>query len=184
MSLRSLVRKIAAPIFLITLLFVVSATVVVFSADEVTIENQKIIYELPYTGLLPDHPLYPLKAVRDRMMEFLIRDPMKKAEHYLLLADKRAGMALALSDKGKDKLAATTYSKAEKYLEKIPALVAISKSRGESPTEGFSEKLNKSVIKHAEVGETLLKELPQGQASFLRDSLELNAKIQKEVQKL
>ncbi len=59
-------------------------------------------YALPYPGMLPDHPLFFLKQIRDRVMELLISDPIKKAEFYLLQADKRLSMAL-MYDEGKKK---------------------------------------------------------------------------------
>ena len=46
-------------------------------------------YLLPYPGMLPDNPLYMLKAMRDRVINFLIADSQKKAEFYLLQSDKR-----------------------------------------------------------------------------------------------
>src|SRR3989344_6985739 len=46
-------------------------------------------YTLPYPGILPDNLLYPIKVFRDRIVSFLISDPLKKAEFNLLQADKR-----------------------------------------------------------------------------------------------
>ncbi len=51
--------------------------------------KKTIEYALPYPGLLPDSPLYILKAIRDRIIEVLISDTMKKANFELLAADKR-----------------------------------------------------------------------------------------------
>ena len=78
---------------------------------------QKVEYYLPYPGILPDSPLYKVKALRDRISLWLITDPGKKAEKELLLADKRIGAAVALMDGGKDELAVSTAAKGEKYLE-------------------------------------------------------------------
>ena len=68
----------------------------------------KVEYELPYPGLLPDNPLYYLKAIRDNILKFLIRDPMKKAEFDLLQSDKRLGASYALLKKGNYDLCITT----------------------------------------------------------------------------
>lgn len=70
-------------------------------------------YNLPYPGILPDHPLYKLKVLRDKVTTFLIRDPIKKAEYHLLLADKRIYMSRLLVDKGKIALAKETALKGE-----------------------------------------------------------------------
>ena len=76
-------------------------------------------YALPYPGLLPDNPLYPLKVARDRLILFLISGPLKKAEFELLQADKRINAAyyLAKKEREKDELVESTVSKAENYLE-------------------------------------------------------------------
>ena len=50
-----------------------------------------IEYVLPYPGILPTHPLYFLKIVRDRIIELLISDRVNKAEFYILQADKIPG---------------------------------------------------------------------------------------------
>lgn len=74
-------------------------------------------YNLPYPGILPDHPLYPIKVVRDKLYDFFLRDLIKKTEFKLLMADKRLGMGIALMDKGKPELAEQTISKGTKYYE-------------------------------------------------------------------
>jgi hypothetical protein len=48
--------------------------------ENTTIQNQKIDYDLPYPGLLPDHPLYFIKAGRDKITELITRDNIKKAK--------------------------------------------------------------------------------------------------------
>ena len=51
--------------------------------------QEKVIYNLPYPGLLPDNPLYITKIMRDKITDFLTRDNLKKAELYLLYSDKK-----------------------------------------------------------------------------------------------
>ncbi|MBI2008632.1 hypothetical protein HYS82_03195 [Candidatus Amesbacteria bacterium] len=92
---------------------------------------QKVEYYLPYPGLLPDSPLYKVKALRDRVSLWLITDLGKKAEKELLLADKRIGAAAALLDGGKDELAVSTATKGEKYLEQAVNRVLGMAERGQ-----------------------------------------------------
>ncbi|MBI3576483.1 hypothetical protein HY086_00365, partial [Candidatus Gottesmanbacteria bacterium] len=68
----------------------------------------KVEYLLPYPGILPDNPLYFLKAARDKIIEFLIADPVRKAEFYILQSDKRLGMTSMLLEKGNTTRAETT----------------------------------------------------------------------------
>lgn len=73
-------------------------------------------YYLPYPGMLPDNPLYKLKAVRDRVKLWLARDEEGKARLELLYADKRINAAKALVEGGRNDLGVSTATKAEKYL--------------------------------------------------------------------
>jgi hypothetical protein len=77
-----------------------------------------VSYELPYSGLVPGSTLYPLKALRDKILEIFITDPAKKSNFYLLQADKRMSASLTLFESNKDVLAETTLSKGQNYLEK------------------------------------------------------------------
>ena len=153
-------------------------------AYALTLTQDKIIYDLPYPGILPDNPLYFLKVIRDRLVEVGTRDPMKKAEFYFLMSDKRVAMAIELEKKGKVTLAVSTFSKGEKYFLKIPDLIITSKKQGVGPTQGFIEKLKQSNMKHREVAETLLKELPLGQTDAMNDIIDMNTSARRALNKL
>lgn len=75
-------------------------------------------YSLPYPGLLPGNPLYSLKAMRDKLVEIITTNPLKKSNFYLLQADKRLATGLILYEKGKKEEAEITISKGQNYLEK------------------------------------------------------------------
>lgn len=107
-------------------------------------------YELPYPGLLPDSPLYFLRVTRDRVVGFLISDPLKKTEYNLLQADKRLNAGIYLFNKGKVELAVSTISKAENYFEKAIESMKIAKMQGIDIKE-IGSKLLESSRKHQEV---------------------------------
>ncbi len=86
-------------------------------------------YTLPYPGILPDHPLYKIKLFRDRALDFLIRDPLKRIEFNLLMADKRLNMGISLTEKERYALAEETVSKGEKYF--VHAVDEFKKARDE-----------------------------------------------------
>jgi hypothetical protein len=71
----------------------------VIQNSEKSTEVKQIEYALPYPGMLPDHPLYFLKNLRDHIMDFIIRDHIKKAEFNLLLSDKKLAMFTDLYNK-------------------------------------------------------------------------------------
>ncbi|OGH02856.1 MAG: hypothetical protein A2798_00270 [Candidatus Levybacteria bacterium RIFCSPHIGHO2_01_FULL_37_17] len=107
----------------------------------------KVEYELVYPGLLPDNPLYYLKAIRDNILKFLIRDEMKKAEFDLLQADKRLGAGKALLEKAKDDLAITTLSKSGNYFDDAISNIFKAKKKGEN-VEQLLDKMITASKKH------------------------------------
>lgn len=91
----------------------------------------KVNYTLPYSGLLPDNPLYKLKVIRDIIVGFFISDPIQKADYSLNLADKRTFAAQILFDVGKQSLALDTISKAQNYYEQSLEQIMLAKKQGE-----------------------------------------------------
>jgi hypothetical protein len=136
----------------------------------VKIMAQGVDYYLPYPGLLPDHPLYWLKMVRDRTQLLTTTKPMAKTERLLLYADKRLGAAWALIDGNKQALGMSTLTKAEKYLYE-----AVDKSRSLSPNEGDVDQLRarlaKAIVKHQEVLRYLKPKAGDNYASMMDEML-------------
>jgi len=107
-------------------------------------------YYLPYPGILPDHFLWPLKALRDNIFVKLTFSSFSKAEKLLHLADKRIGAAEALINGGQFSLGASVALKAGKYLEQ--ALIEEQKASSQNQnTDKLLEKLAKSALKHQEI---------------------------------
>lgn len=147
-------------------------------AQEVKIEAKKVVYDLPYAGILPDHPLFFLKKMRDNILDFATRDQLKKARLYLLFSDKRIRMAIELSEKGKWQLSTTTLAEGERYFLKIPGLLIASKKQGASADGDFILRLKLANEKHREVIESLLKSAPQGERKVSEDNLTVNKTIE------
>lgn len=76
----------------------------------------QIDYNLPYPGLLPDHPLYFIKNIRDKILLYLTRNGVKKSQVYLLLSDKKISAGKALFEKDSQDLGIKTFEAAEKNL--------------------------------------------------------------------
>jgi hypothetical protein len=159
--MKNIIRYLLIVVFLVLLLPV---TYFVMETSGATIDTpqNKVIYTMPYPGILPDHPLYFIKIIRDRINEFMTRDQLKKAEIYLLYSDKRAAMAMALAQKGKNKLAIETFSKGEKYFLNIPTLLMSAKKQGSSAPSSFVETAKLANAKHKELIDELIKTFPQG----------------------
>lgn len=177
-----MLKKGGLTVLLLFLLFIIPPAIYFLDSSQSNVlSTTKVAYDLPYPGILPDHPLYSVKIVRDRIMEFVTRDYIKKAELYLLLSDKRVAMAIDLAKKGKESIALSTLSKAEKYFAKIPVLVRSAKKQGSSPASEFIQRLRLSNAKHKETAEDFLKELPQGSTEAVNQILRLNYEIRKEL---
>jgi len=114
--------------------------------------NKEINYTLPYPGLLPDSPLYFLKAIRDRAKNMLISDPLKKSDFNLLQADKRLNEGSMLFAKGEVKynLAVTTISKGENYFDEAIKQVNQAKEQGKD-INNLTARLYQSSFKHEEI---------------------------------
>jgi len=127
-------------------------------SPEATVSPEpKVDYYFVYPGILPDHVLYPLKMIRDKIWLLLTTEPVKRAELFLLFADKRLGAGKALVEGGKEELGITTLSKGEKYLEQAIDQASKAKEAGKETTDLY-EKLARATLKHQEVlGEVVLK---------------------------
>lgn len=144
-----------APLLFLFALFFVTTPV---SAQEMMAEDvsptaspspvmEEVSYELPYPGMLPDNPLYFLKAVRDRIIEILISDPVKKAEFYLLTSDKRLNSGYFLVKKDKDALGQEYISKSNNYMHK--AIMEAAKTGDKGKT--VRENIKTALLKHEEI---------------------------------
>lgn len=107
-------------------------------------------YDLPYPGLLPDHPLYLIKALRDRILLFVTHDRLKKVQLNLLFGDKRLVMGQLLWEKGSLDLSSSTFTKAEKYLLSASLGLVMLKKQNSLPP-GIADKVELAAKKHEEV---------------------------------
>jgi hypothetical protein len=143
------------------------------SAEENLEEDE---YSLVYPGVLPDHPLYFLKMIRDRIQLWMTRDLVKQAELQLHYADKRAAASLALAEKGKLGLAVSTASKAEKYLEQALGKAKEAQESGKE-VEDFYRTLMKATGKHKKVLAGVRSRLPEETSQTLDDSVTICQRV-------
>ncbi|MFC1654154.1 DUF5667 domain-containing protein [Patescibacteria group bacterium] len=94
------------------------------SGTSVSTNSAKInSYYMAYPGILPDHALYWLKMVRDKIRLLLMKDPTLKVETLILYSDKRMGASQVLVGGNKYDLAHKTAVKAELYSQKAITLL-------------------------------------------------------------
>ena len=131
-------------------------TKVLGEADQI-----EIAYFLPYPGrILPDHPLWPLKALRDKLWLFVTTNTGRKSELKLLFADKRLAMSQALFEKDKPEIAYSTLERAEKYLQEASEQEEANRKE-ELDTKECLDKLAKAALKHRQVMEEILLIAPE-----------------------
>lgn len=135
---------------------------------EVMTDKGEVDYYLPYPGILPDHPLYWLKMVRDKFMLMLARAPESRFERLLLYADKRIGASKALIEGGKTQLGVTTATKGEKYLEQ--AVDEFKKIAEQTPE--LKDRLMRAVSKHEELLTKFVDKVPDQAKTVIESTLE------------
>lgn len=125
------------------------------------VDTQVVDYPLPYAGrVLPDSPLWSLKALRDKVWFNITPSHTRRAEIALLFADKRLVMSKMLFEKGESEIAISTYTKGEKYLSVAVEEEKIARSLNDD-TNAFLVKLAMGSLKHMEVSGNLLKMAPE-----------------------
>lgn len=151
---------------------------------EKNVEQSDEEYALPYPGILPDNPLYPLKAFRDRVVGFLISDSLKLAEFNLLQADKRLQAGVFLIEKNKKfDLAEETISKGENYFEYAITNTQDAEKQGKD-LGAIKDKLRKSIRKHKKVITDLIKISPKEQEKSFKELLKRVTNIEQKVKAL
>ena len=179
-----MLKKLSLPLFLFLFFIVTIPSFYFISSQSITITEKKVVYDLPYPGILPDHPLYFLKSVRDKIMDMTTRSNLKKGELYLHYSDKEINTAVFLNKKGKNKLAVQTLIEAEDYAAKIPSLFSRAKKQGEGPTAQLVDRVRASNAKHREVIEQLLKNIPAGDQGPISKAIKLNEQTKRELTSL
>lgn len=148
-------KKKLGYLLLIIFLFVFRLNLSIASAQEITPSINPvptpIEYQLPYPGILPDHPFYFLKILRDNMVGFITSNPLKKAEFNLLQADKNLQAAVYLAKQNKDsKVIFQTLQKSENYFAKAIDKTQEAKKQGIYIVD-FAAKITIANLKHQEI---------------------------------
>ena len=141
----------------------------------------EVEYYLPYPGVLPDSPLYKLKAVRDRIVLWVTFGEEKKAQKELLMADKRINAAVFLVEGGKEALGVTTATKAEKYMEQaIRRTVKL--AREEKDVKSMLGTLITASAKHMEILASLQEAADGERKDVVAETYKLTSAVHEEAE--
>src|SRR5580700_6851222 len=102
-------------IFAVYLTLATAYAQVASSSSSQSNTQTQVDYQLPYPGMLPDNPLYFLKAFRDQLTAFFLSKPLDKAQFDLLQSDKNveSSYLLVTQEVGKTDLSSQTFSQGE-----------------------------------------------------------------------
>lgn len=128
-------------------------TVSVHAQEQVAslVQEATIDYPLPYPGILSDHPLYFLKKIRDSILVWLIRDPIKKIEFCILQSDKETSAAVLLFGKDKKSFSNEAIVRAITFKTKAMDGIKEYKASGKETPEFIVERLLHSLLKQRDI---------------------------------
>ncbi len=119
--------------------------------NQFQVYGKEVSYELAWPGMLPDHPLYKVKVLRNKIIERMIISPVKKVEFDLLMADKTIYASKLLIDKGEISLAKETVLKGENYYSQLVQHYNKALLQGEKIPQDLDRRIMVAVKKHQEV---------------------------------
>ncbi len=153
-ALIGLVTALAVPVSVFALTPSPTSVITKEATEETRVPTAAIVqaqstYALPYPGILPDHPLFFLKQVRDAIVERLISDPLRKAEFFAVQSDKAVNTAIFMMGKKNTPLVITALIQAGEYRLKALQQLQIATEAGKD-TQPVVEKMRQAIVKHQE----------------------------------
>lgn len=121
------------------------------SPGTVTPTPSPVEYALPYPGLLPNHPLFFLKMMRDSVLTALISDPVRKVEFSQLMTDKYMHMGVVLTQKQNKKVALDTFKQVAQLIERTKQDVYKLPPTNADEVGNIKLKFKKSLEKYEEI---------------------------------
>lgn len=132
-----------------------------------------IQYDLAFPGILPDHPLFKLKVLRDKITALFTRDPTQKIQFYVRQADKGILATAILLEKGNIPLANETALKAEHNMTMMVMYLPYASLRKDSE---LLEKIRTASLKHQEVLGVLINRVAADQQQTLKTVYEFSVR--------
>lgn len=136
--------------------------------------QERVDYDLPFSGMLPDNPFYIIKKARDHMYIFFTRDHIKKSELLLKVSDKKISMAEQLAEKGKWDLVVETLQDSQDDCAQMLFSMETGQKIGTSPSPELIVIAQTSNEKREEVMEKLLLDAPEKYQSPIENIIKEN----------
>ena len=157
------------------------------------VQDEKVIYTLPEAGqVIPTHPLFIIKQIRDSIADVLTRDPVQKIKLKLRQADLHIVYSQTLASQNKPSAAMQAVEEAIRQDQDASEILLDLKPQSISDDEEVAKKEMKDIrfnlvqsnIKHAEVLRNLLTTLPRGEQESVFSLLEKLTSIRKDLNAL
>ena len=156
------------------------------------VQDEKVIYTLPPAGqVIPGHPLFMIKQIRDGIEDLITRDPLQKAKLKLRNADRYIVYSQVLTEHNMPMRAVESIRTAISYQEDALAEIIVLFSQQKDVDEdkkSESKQLRfvivQSNIKQSEIIRELLNKLPDGEQEVLLGLLEKSLTIRKQLETL
>lgn len=117
-------------------------SVIVVSIVKISAAEQS--YQFLWPGILPDHPLYKMKVLRNKIISKIIYGPIKRIEFDLLMADKTLYASRLLFDKGKLNLAKEAALKGENYFSVLVSDYATVLAKKKTVPDDLKQKITQA----------------------------------------
>jgi hypothetical protein len=142
-------------------------------------------YQLPYPGMLPDNPLYFLKAIRDAITALFLSKPLDKATFDLQQSDKniQASYLLISQQQGKTMLALQTFSQGQDDFDQAITQATSAKKQGYS-TKDLATKLSEANQKHEQILEAIAQSAHQNSSQTIKNEHDRIQIFSKEIKSL
>lgn len=157
------------------------------------VQDEKVIYTLPEAGqVIPTHPLFIIKQIRDSIADVLTRDPVQKIKLKLRQADLHIVYSQTLASQNKPSAAMQAVEEVIRQDQDASKILLDLKPQSISDDEEVAKKEMKDIrfnlvqsnIKHAEVLRNLLTTLPRGEQESVFSLLEKLTSIRKDLNAL
>ncbi len=177
----------AKRLFIITLVFLIFSVQPISAHELLTTETPTptpVEYSLPYPGILPGHPFYFFKTIRDKVSGFFISNPLKKAEFNLLQTDKGFASAQTLLDQKQDKVKIlSVLDEALTYFKDALTKIEEANKQG-METKALTQKLAMANRKHQEMLSSMVQITREKDKQLFISRLEKVKAFGKQVKKL
>lgn len=169
--IHKIVAAIAREVFIsVIMIFIISAFFGVLLTPVAFAQKLPVTtYQFPWPGILPDHPLYKLKVLRNKIIAKIIYSPMKRVEFDLLMADKTLYASKLLMDQGKWELAKETALKGENYFSILVADYARVKQRNEVIPGQLRARIDQAYEAHQQLIDYLVQKAPEADKKTYQD---------------